>query len=244
MRFRSVAVTAAVVLLSTVALSYVVLLWFSGSTTSIRVGSRRYDISGLDRTQAVWASLLGTSAMGFSVGTAIASNNPSLGLLLGSYSGDWIFRAMITLVIIGAVGGVVAEDRGGAAVASALGTISALAFGAALTFLVMPQLMAGIGMSPGEQSELTAAIAVSQLAGAIPASLITAITSAIIARIALQMRVVHIEPLKLPPPPPEGPKPYRYCPNCGRDLSDFSPSRSTCPRCGEPLPPDRRPSQG
>jgi len=244
MRFRSVAVTAAVVLLSTMALSYVVLLTFPGPTTTIRVGSRRLQISSLNQTQTVWASLLGMSAMGFSVGTAIASNNPSLGLLLGSYSGDWIFRAMITLAIIGAVGGIVAEDRGGATVASALGTILALAFGAALTFQVMPQLMTGIGMSPGEQSELISAIAVSQLAGAIPASLITAITSAIIARMALQMRIIHIEPLKLPPPPPEETKPFRYCPNCGRDLSDFSPSRSTCPRCGEPLPPDRRLSQG
>jgi len=235
MRFRSVAVTAAVVLLSTVALSYVVLLMFPGPTTFIRVGSRRIDISSLDQTQKVWASLLGMSAMGFSVGTAIASNNPSLNLLLLSYSGDWIFRAMITLAIIGAVGGAVAEDRGGVMVAAVLGTISALAFGAALTFQVMPNLMMGIGMSPGEQSELISAIAVSQLAGAIPASLITAITGAIVARIALQMRVVHIEPLKLPPPPPEEPRSFHYCPNCGSDLSDFSTSRSTCPRCGVSL---------
>jgi len=243
MRFRSVAVTAAVVLLATVALSYIVLLFFPGPTTSIRVGSRRLDISNLTQTQAVWASLLGTSAMGYSVGTAIASNNPSLGLLLGSFSGDWIFRVIITLVIIGAVGGVVAEDRGGATVAAVLGTVSALAFGAALTFQVMPNLMTGIGMSPGEQAELISAIAVSQLAGAIPASLITAIIGAIVARIALQMRIVHIEPLKLPPPPPEEPRPYRYCPNCGRDLSDFSTSRSTCPRCGEPLA-ERKVGQG
>jgi len=241
MRFRSVAVTAVAVLLSTVALSYVVLLTLSGLTT-IRVGSRRLEISGLNMTQTVWASLLGMSAMGFSVGTAIASNNPSLGLLLGSFSGDWIFRVMITLVIIGALGGIVAEDRSGATVASALGTILALTFGAALTFQVMPHLMMGIGMSPGDQSELISAIAVSQLAGAIPASLITAITSAIIARIALQMRIVHIEPLKLPPPPPEEPRPFRYCPNCGRDLGDLSSPR-TCPRCGESLP-ERRTSQG
>jgi len=236
MKFRGVVTVAVVVLLCTIILSYITLRTFSG-LTFIQVGSRRFGILNLDQTQTVWASLLGLSALGFSVGSAIASNNPSLGLFLGSYSGDWIFKAIITLIVIGILGGLVAEDQGGATVASAIGTLLALIFGAILTFHVLPPMMAGLGMSPGDQSELISAIAVSQLAGALPASLITAITGALIAKVIMRRRIIKIEPLKLPPPPPdELQKPFSFCPNCGCDLREFSQDRSTCPKCGEPLP--------
>jgi len=238
MKIRGVIATSVVVLLSTIALSYIVLRAFSG-LTYIRVGSTKWYFEGkgsLNQTQLIWASLLGMSSLGFSVGSVVAANNPSLGLLLGSYSGDWIFRTIFTLIVIGIAGGVAAEDRSGAAVASAIGMISALVFGAILTFQVLPPMMAGLGMSPGNQSDLISAIAVSMLAGALPAALITAVTSAIISRAIMRARIIRIEPLRLPPLPPEEPRPYRFCPNCGANLGEFSPDRSTCPKCGEPLP--------
>jgi len=249
MRFRGVGAVVLVVVLSTVAMSYLVLTSFNGPTF-ITLGSRHWIVMGtssssLNATQQVWASLLGLGALWFSAGQIIAPRNEALGLLLGSYSGDWVFRVLATLILAGIAGGMVAEDPSGASLASALGIVAVLICGMALTLVVLPPLlsMSGPGMSPGERSELVSAVAVCQLLGAVAASIITALTSATVAKMMMRRRFVRIEPLKLPPPPPahEG-RPYRleseiyrYCPNCGCNLGEFSPDRSTCPSCGTPI---------
>jgi len=236
MRLRSVVTATLVVLLSTIVLSYITLKAFSGFTF-IQVGSRRLEISSLSPSESgVWASLLGLSAMGFGVGSAIAPSNVAFDLLVGSYSGEWIFKVIITIILVGALGGVVVEYGSGSAVASSLGTLLALCFGSVLTFRILPSLLQDVGMSAGEMQEFISAVAVSQFVGALAASLIAGLVGGFVSRLMLYRKIVHIEPLKLPPPPPPNDVQFRFCPNCGFDLSEFSEHRSTCPRCGEPIP--------
>ncbi|MBO3804157.1 MAG: zinc ribbon domain-containing protein [Candidatus Brockarchaeota archaeon] len=236
MRLRGVAVATLAVLLFTMALSYITLKAFSGFET-IRVGSKQLKVSSLSPSEdALWASLLGLSAMGFGVGSAVAPGNVAFGLLVGSYSGEWIFKAIITLVIAGALGGIIVEYGSGATVASALGTLLALCFGAVLTLRTLPSLLEGVGMSAGELQEFVSAVAVSQFVGALAASLVAGLAGGLVARLMLRRSIVRVEPLKLPPPPPPNGIAYRFCPNCGFDLSDFSEHRSTCPKCGERIP--------
>ncbi|MGQ9513965.1 MAG: zinc ribbon domain-containing protein [Thermoproteota archaeon] len=236
MRIRGVVFTTLIVLLSTMLLSYIVLKAFSGFEF-IRIGSKRLEISSLSPSEeGFWASLLGLSAMGFIVGSAIAPKNAAFDLLIGSYSGEWIFKVIIALIIVGAVGGMIAEYGSGATLASALGTLLALSFGAILTLRILPSFLQDVGMSAGEMQEFISAVAVSQFVGALAASLVAGLTGGFISKLTLYRNIVHVEPLKLPPPPPSTNEvKYRFCPHCGFNLSEIGEHRKTCPKCGSPL---------
>jgi hypothetical protein len=235
MRIRGIVFTTLVVLLSNLLLSYIALKMFS-EFEFIRIGSKRLEVSSLSPSEeGFWASLLGLSVLGFNVGSAIAPRNVGYSLLIGSYSGGWIFKVIVVLIIIGAIGGVIAEYGSSATIASALGTLLAISFGAILTLRVLPPFLQSTGMSAGEMQELISAIAVSQLIGALIASLVTGLISGFIAKLMLYRNIIHVEPLKLPPPPPPNGVKYRFCPNCGFDLGEFSEHRNKCPKCGSLL---------